>query len=282
MKWKILLFIISTAILQEKCNLASFNPSNKKNCIVSINDYCLDKEELKSVTQYYNKQDSERIAQSYIQEWIIQQKLYEQAEKSITINKTELEKALIEFKQQYVISQYLKFYIQENLDTSVSDSEMFQYYQQHKNSFKLTNSIIQLYYVKLNDNEKDITAFKKMLLSSNAKNKLPLNKFIIEKAISYFVEDSLWIKWDDLIRELPSLKTYDLNNLPKGKTIEWKDGTYYYYLKIKDYKVKNEYSPFIYEKEKIKKIVLEERKNKLINDLKKQILKSINLPFTQK
>ncbi len=282
MKWKILLFIISTAILQEKCNLASFNPSNKKNCIVSINDYCLDKEKLESITQYYDKQDSERIAQSYIQEWIIQQKLYEQAEKSITINKTELEKALIEFKQQYVISQYLKFYIQENLDTSVSDSEMFQYYQQHKNSFKLTNSIIQLYYVKLNDNEKDITAFKKMLLSSNAKNKLPLNKFIIEKAISYFIEDSLWIKWDDLIRELPSLKTYDLNNLPKGKTIEWKDGTYYYYLKIKDYKVKNEYSPFIYEKEKIKKIVLEERKNKLINDLKKQILKSINLPFTQK
>jgi hypothetical protein len=282
MKWKILLSIISTAILHERCNLASFNPSDKKNCIVSINDYCLDKEKLESITEYYDKQDSEKIAQSYIQEWIIQQKLYEQAEKSITINKTELEKALIEFKQQYVISQYLKFYIQENLDTSVSDSEMFQYYQQHKNSFKLTNSIIQLYYVKLNDNEKDITAFKKMLLSSNAKNKLPLNKFIIEKAISYFVEDSLWIKWDDLIRELPSLKTYDLNNLPKGKTIEWKDGTYYYYLKIKDYKVKNEYSPFIYEKEKIKKIVLEERKNKLINDLKKQILKSINLPFTQK
>ncbi|GAB4205610.1 MAG: hypothetical protein Fur0023_14600 [Bacteroidia bacterium] len=270
MKWKISLFVILIAILHEKCDYISFNPTDKKNCIVSINGYCLDKEELKSVTQYYNKQDSERIAQSYIREWVIQQKLYEQAEKSISIDKAELEKSLTEFKQQYVISQYLKFYIQENLDTSVSDREMLQYYQQHKNSFKLTNNIIQIYYVKLNDNEEDIADFKKMLLSSNTKNKSQLNTFIIEKAISYFIEDSLWIKWDDVTREIPSLKTYDLNNLPKGKTIEWKDGTYYYYLKIKDYKVKDEYSPFIYEKEKIKKIILDERRNNLINELKKQ------------
>lgn len=282
MKWKISLFVILIAILHEKCDYISFNPTDKKNCIVSINGYCLDKEELKSVTQYYNKQDSERIAQSYIREWVIQQKLYEQAEKSISIDKAELEKSLTEFKQQYVISQYLKFYIQENLDTSVSDSEMFQYYQQHKNSFKLTSNIIQIYYVKLNDNEEDIADFKKMLLSSNTKNKSQLNTFIIEKAISYFIEDSLWIKWDDVTREIPSLKTYDLNNLPKGKTIEWKDGTYYYYLKIKDYKVKDEYSPFIYEKEKIKKIILDERRNNLINELKNEITKSVPPTFNQK
>jgi hypothetical protein len=93
--------------------------------------------------------------------------------------------------------------------------------------------------------------------------------------MSYFIEDSLWLKWDDVTKEIPALKNYDINRLNKGKIMEWKDGENYYYLVIKDIKVKDEYSPIAYEQEKIKQAILNERKKNLIIELKTNIAKSI-------
>lgn len=248
----------------------SLKNQNKKDCVVVFKDNCLDKKELISITKNFNKEDSERIANIYAKDWIIREKLYEKAQKNISVDEEELERSLSELKKQYVIAEYIKFYLQENLDSNITEQEIINYYQQHKNSFKLSNNIVQVFYVKLTDSDKDINTFKKLLVSASNKNQL--NQFIVEKSSGYFMEDSLWLKWDDLIKEAPTLKTYDINYIPKGKTVEWRDGTFYYYIKIKDYKVKNEYSPIAYEKEKIKNSILNERKNNLITELKNQVL----------
>ncbi|MCX7727980.1 MAG: hypothetical protein N2203_00760 [Bacteroidia bacterium] len=270
-KWKLFWVAIIPVIFSIKCKQSVLADSEKQECVVTYKENCLDKKEIAPLTQNYNKQDSIRIAQSYVKEWLVKEKLYEEAQKKILINEKEIEKLATDITKQYIISEYLKTYIQENMDTSISEQEIMAYYQQHKNSFKLANNIVQIYYVKLNDNEKDISVFKKML-SNYSKDKTSLNNFIREKSMSYFIEDSLWLKWDDVIREIPYLKTYEINSLSKGKVMEWRDGIYYRYIKIKDYKVKDEYSPFVYEKEKIRSIILNERKNNLITTLKNQML----------
>lgn len=252
------------------CKEFSEKSENKTDdCIVRYKDDCLSKKELQSVTFGLSAQDSSRMADIYIKDWLIRTVMYHKAKNSIDIDKDELNHYIEEYKKQYYVSQYLKKYIEDNLDTSVTNKEILEYYQLHKEAFKLTNNIAQIYYVKLNDMENDITQFKKLL---SKKDKNELNKFIFEKGMSYFIEDSLWIKWDDVCKEVPALKNYDINFFTKGKILEWKDGVYYYYIQVKDIKTKNQYSPVMYEKTKIKNIILNERKNKLLNDLKSSIL----------
>lgn len=271
----VLLFCI--VISFSSCESLSSKKTDIKDCIVTYKDDCLDKKEIQAITEYYNKSDSERIAKQYARDWIINAKLYEEAEKTIVPDEAEIQKLVTGIKKQYFITEYLKKYVQENMDTAVTNKEILMYYQQHKDAFKLTNNIAQIFYVKLNDNEQEINEYKKLLFSNKKSKSEDLRKFVVAKASSYFIEDSVWLKWDDILKEMPVLKTYDINYLPKGKTIEWKDGTYYYYIKIIDYKVKNEYSPVVYEKEKIKKIILDDRKNKLINELKNQLLSESGL-----
>lgn len=266
--WRYYFFLC--AFILVACDDGLLNKFQKKNCIIQYKNECLTQYELKSITQNANKQDSEYISKKYIDEWLLEQVLFEKAKATTQIDKEELESRLSKIKKQYYISSYLQNYIQENLDTSVSDKEILKYYESHKEAFKLSSNIVQIYYVKLNDDEKEILEFKK-LLSSN-KDHSKLNSFIFAKANSYFIEDSLWLKWDDVTKEIPVLKNYSLNSFTKGKIIEWRNGTYYYYVKIKDYKEKNEFSPLAYEKEKIKAIIIEQRKQSLIKDLKAQVL----------
>jgi len=255
------------------CKETGLNKSNKEDCITKFNRECLTATELASITMSaLSKKDSALLATNYIREWKLQQALYKEAENNVVIDEQDLNQLIANVKKQYYISAYLKKYVQENLDTQILNKDIVDYYQLHKSAFKLTSSIVQIYYIKFSDNEKDINEFKKLFAG---KDKSKLMNFIIEKSSSYFIEDSLWIKWDDLVKEAPFLKNYSVQNIPKGKTIEWRDGNFYYYLKIKDYKVKDEYSPLIYEKDKIKKTILNERKNQLINELKNNILQKI-------
>ncbi len=271
---KVYAYLFSSLIFVLYSCKESFSKKSSSTCIVFEEGECLTAKELSFASNYANKQDSERMVKMYIENWKANLILYKKAQKEASIDDEELNTYINELKKQYYISAYIKKYIAENLDTVVSNKEIIDFYQTHKDLFKLSNNIIQLFYVKLHDNEKDVSEFKKALLLAN-KNTQKIKSILLEKASSYFTEDSLWLKWDDVTKEIGFLKNYDIQKIPKGKVIEWRDGTYYYYIKIKDYKIKNEYSPIIYEKEKIKKLIIEDRKNKLIQTLYQQ---SVSMP----
>ncbi len=256
------------------CNELSISNFQDKECVIRYKEECITKSELKTITQNVSKQDSERIAKKYVNEWLLEQAIFEKVKKEIIKDdREEIENILKKTRKQYYVSYYLRNYVIENLDTTISNNEIIEYYKNHKSDFKLTSNIVQIYYVKLDDNDKIITELKKHL--SSTKDKFKLNDFIYEKASSYFIEDSLWLKWDDVTKEIPPLKNYSLSYLAKGKVMEWRNGQNYYYLKIIDYKVKNEFPPIAYEKEKIKKIILEERKKSLIKELKEKVISEI-------
>lgn len=247
----------------------TLSKKNNSDCLIFEEGECLTSKDLAFASNYDSQLDSERVVRMYIEKWKANLMLYKKAQNEIVIDDEELKKYIENLKRQYYISAYIKKFIDENLDTTVLNKEIVEYYQNNKESFKLSNNIVQLFYVKLNDNKQDVSEFKKLL---DGKDKQKLFNFISEKSNGYFIEDSLWLKWEDVVKEVGFLKNYDVQRLPKGKVIEWRDGTYYYYIKIKDYKTKDEFSPIIYEKEKIKKIIIENRKSALVAKLYKEVI----------
>jgi hypothetical protein len=75
--------------------------------------------------------------------------------------------------------------------------------------------------------------------------------------------------FDDLKKEIPQLKEVPEYNLQNGKTFEFTDNTSFYFLKIIEIKSKNTLSPLNFEKNNIKAMLLNERKQKLISSIKK-------------
>ncbi len=61
-------------------------------------------------------------------------------------------------------------------------------------------------------------------------------------------------------------------NLTQGRVIEFSDDLYYYYLRIKEVKVKNGLSPLNFERQNIKNFIINKKKTELINQYKFQLL----------
>ena len=59
-----------------------------------------------------------------------------------------------------------------------------------------------------------------------------------------------------------------------GQVIEFTDADYYFYIKIKDIKIKNGISPLNFEKQNIKKFIINNRKMLLINEYKQLLLEN--------
>ncbi len=86
------------------------------------------------------------------------------------------------------------------------------------------------------------------------------------------MNDSTWLFLDDIKKEIPALREQSDYSVSAGRVVEIEDEQYYYHLKVKDVKVKNAYSPINFEKQNIRKFILNNRKTQLINQYKQELL----------
>ena len=104
----------------------------------------------------------------------------------------------------------------------------------------------------------------------------------MQHAENFFINDSVWLLLDDIKREVPKLKDLLEYNTVKGRVIEFGDSEAYFYLRIKDVKIKNSVSPLSFERNNIKTFIINSRKIKLIQSYKQQLLEKAKTDKTFK
>ena len=83
------------------------------------------------------------------------------------------------------------------------------------------------------------------------------------------MNDNTWLMFDDLKKEIPQLKEVPDYTVQNGKIFEFTDATSFYFLKIIEVKSKNTLSPLNFEKNNIKNMLINQRKQQLITSIKK-------------
>ena len=215
--------------------------------------------------------DSAAIVDNFIQAWIDQQLLFQKAEDELPSKNKDIDKQIKMYKQSLMIQAYENFYVEKNLDTSITEKEILNYYQSHKADFELKSNIVQLCFIKYRNAHPAVNKAKQLLFAKNI-NKKALVSIVDKSAENYFLDDKTWLLFDDITKELP-LQNYQPNQLLPNTQIELKDSIYHYLIVVKDFKIKDDVSPLLFERENIKAILLNSRKIKLIDKLKSEVKK---------
>lgn len=219
-----------------------------------------------------NRKDSAAIAKKSIENWAMEELFYKEALSKLEENELDIEKQVADYRKQLVNYVYETKLIENNLDTVVSDEEIQDYYNTYIDNFILKDNIIKVNYFKIPVQSKEIPKIKKLLNATSPKERQDLDNLCMQHAESYFTNDSVWLFLDEIKREIPQLKDQIEFNVFKGRVLEFTDNANYYYLKIKDVKLKNSVSPLAFEKANIKTFIINSRKIKLIESYKQQIL----------
>ncbi|MDF2448281.1 MAG: hypothetical protein K0R26_785 [Bacteroidota bacterium] len=216
-----------------------------------------------------SKSDSAAFVQSFINKWAYNEVFYQQALNYLTEEELDVTKELEAYKKELLCFKFQTRLIEEKLDTNISVNQIEEYYNANSQNFLLKNNIVKVLYVKSPLNIPNLAKLKKLCYSTNPKDAELLKSMCIQYANNYFMNDNTWLMFDDLKKEMRQLNEIPEYEIQNGKIFEFTDETSFYFLKIIEVKSKNTLSPLNFEKNNIKNMLINQRKQQLINTIKK-------------
>ena len=265
-------FIIILCFVFSSCNYYKNHYSEET--VARVYDNYLYKSDIKEIiTQGLSKKDSIAFVDNYVNNWIRQSLMLHNAEDNLSSEKNDVEKQLKEYRSSLLVYLYEKDYVNTKLDTVITYKQMEEYYNENKSNFELKNNIVNVVYVKVAKNTKDLDKIRNWVKTEDVREKRKLKEYCKQNAINYYLDDNTWLLFDDLLKEIP-ITTYNqelyLNN---NRFVELQDNTGYYFVNIKGFKTKNSISPLSFEKDNIRLILENKRKLNLIKQMENEIYK---------
>ena len=237
----------------------------------AYDDYLFDSDLQGVILPGTKPEDSIIFARNFIDSWVRQKLLIRQAENNLTSEQKDFSKQLESYKNSLTIYGYEHELVNQKLDTIVSAEDIEAYYNENQKNFLLKENIVQLQYVKLPLTSKNVKKVKDLLYSDAPEDKTRLSELAEKYAADYFLDDQNWLLFNDVLNQIP-IKTYDQEEYLKNhKNIETQDSLYYYIIRFRDFKIKENVSPLSFEKERIRNIILNKRKMDLITKMHQDV-----------
>jgi hypothetical protein len=267
----LLLAFAGTVFLMSCNNLpVNFKKDKNKNAIARVYDKYLYSHDIKDlVPKDATPQDSSMIVKSFIDDWIKQNIVLHQAESNLLEEHKNVERQLQEYRNSLITFAYEQELVRQRLDTTVTEQEIEQYYNDNKQNFLLKSNIVKATFIKAAKKTPKIDKLKTWFNSSKEKDRQLLEEFCFQYAIDYSLNDNDWMQFDDLLKRVP-IKTYDKEEfLRNNRNIETADSVNIYLIKITDFKTNESVSPLDFVKDNIKNLIINKRKLALIEQMQK-------------
>lgn len=219
-----------------------------------------------------SEEDSSNIAERYVQSWVRKQLLIKEAGKSMAFDEAEINRKLLDYKYALMVYEFEKKYVAENLNNNVSQQEIEDYYQVNKINFSLKEIIVRVNYVKIEKEYPQNRQIERLLRSQNQKDQDAFKALAVSAGANHFLEDSTWVRLDDIINESPLSNHPNKVELVRNhKHVITDDDRYRYYCRILEYRLQEQVPPLEFVRDEITKILINKRRIELVDQLQKEV-----------
>lgn len=265
---RLLIFLVLISLFS--CNFFKGGKSSE-DAVARVYDEYLYKIDLVGIVpEGFSKQDSLAVINDFIDNWIRQKILLKQAENNLSSEQKDFTKQLEEYKNSLIVYQYERSLVSQKLDTSVSEADIETYYNKNIKDFELKNNIVKVLYIKIGKST-PVNQVRSFIKSEKPQDRKKLEEFCLRYGQNYMLEDDKWLLFDDILKEIP-IKTYNQEEyLQNNRYIEISDSLNTYLLNIKGFMIKESVSPLSFERANIRSIIINKRKLKLIETMRKDI-----------
>ncbi|HAW52300.1 MAG TPA: hypothetical protein DCX54_08245 [Flavobacteriales bacterium] len=252
------------------CNLVEND--KREGAIARVHERYLYKEDLGDLlSKLEGDKDSATIVGNYINSWIQQELLLEKAELNLREDQKDFQKLIEDYRRSLIIYAFQKEWIKYNLDTIVGSEEIDSYYENNQANFELKENIVMARYVVAPNNAPKLKDLEKTIKGEGKNFRQDFHDYCLQYATIYQENDSTWMPLDEVLAKVPLEIDDEENFLRRNKFVFSVDTTNIYMLYIQDFKIKSSTSPLSFEREKIRSIIINQRKQALLSKMKEQM-----------
>lgn len=265
--------IIGVWSLFSSCDYFPVIKKDQREAVARVKDTYLYKDELTHLnTEGMAPQDSALTVNNYVNLWVKHQLLLDKAKLNLEEKSDEFKILVEKYEGDLYINSYKEAVVQQNLNKEVSDEDLQKFYREERQNFRLNEELLQLKYIKF---EKSIYNQKELvkLFKSKEVSDLDSLKSKVLFLNSHHLNDTVWVKFNDVMRQIPILKEFDKKSLlKKDKFIQKEDSLNVYLVTIKEVLERNEIAPISYVKPTMIQMILQQRKLLLIGEIEETLV----------
>lgn len=268
------LLLIFLAFLLFSCNKKSASIVEEKYVASIGHEKLYEKELMQAIGIYADAADSAKLADKYIDDWLTERVMYNEAMKLMT-DTAEISKKIMQYRRQLYSHEYCNKYIYSNVNMNITEKEINEYYDKHLNDYVINTTYVKAHYMTI---PPQITRYYEIydkLRKSDLDSEQELGDYCDgpDKNV-YFVKD--WVELSDFLKLINYNSALEPYELKYKNTLDYIRDTLHYLVKIDDYVIPGDLLPIELAKPQIIQIIMNKRrhdkyiqsKNELLNKYK--------------
>ena len=252
-----------------------FQKTDDRKVVVRVNNSYLYENDIQGlINENTSPEDSAIIVSNYITRWATQQLLIDRAELNLPQSQQqEFDELVNNYRNDLYTNAYTDAVVTRDLDTSLNQTEIQDYYEINKENFILNEDLVKLRYINLAKSSNNLDEIKNKFKSFDEKDQQELLNMAIQFK-NYSLNDSVWVKTKSVYDKIGPLSVEDRSSLlKKSNYMELQDSLNVYLVYVNDVLSRNEHAPLEYASATIREILLNKRKQASIKELEKDITK---------
>lgn len=216
--------------------------------------------------------DSTFLAKQYINTWATELVFLGIAEEQLSKSEKDVTKELEDYRKSLLKYRYEQLYVNERLDTSVTDEMVEEYYNAHQDKFVLSRPLVKARFLSISADSPAKDQIRKRMMSSDVEDLVEADSLAYSSALKFTTWSDRWIDVTALAREFPMDYTVMLAQM-KNRWIEQTDTLGVARLAyVPEMMQKGQVAPLEYSAQTIRDIIISARKQALISTLEQDLL----------
>lgn len=226
----------------------------------------------KVIPKGLSKEDSTYLAKQYINTWAGDLVFLSIAEEQLSKSEKDVTRELEDYRKSLLKYRYEQLYVNERLDTSVTDEKVEEYYNAHQDKFVLSRPLVKARFLSISEESPAREQIRKRMSSDEVPDLLEADSLAYSSAHKFTTWADQWIDVTVLAREFP-MDYETMLSCMRNKWIEQVDTLGIARIAyVQDMMKKGEVAPLEYSAPTIRDIIISARKQALISTLERDLL----------
>ena len=247
--------------------------------VAKVGDHRLHRSELESyIPAGVSAEDSAALARQFILTWAEDLLLMDMAETQLSKQEKDVSSELEEYRKSLIKYRYEQLYIQQRLDTLVTDEEVARFYDKNPDKFRLERPILKSRFMIIPADARSLKLLKAKMSSDDNMEVMETDSLAASVAIKYVDSSDTWMDALVVAREAgvdyrTMLAGFKAPNFSRDPFVEIPDETgNLHVIYVVEQVAEGKTAPLEYCGERIRDLILSARKHNLEEGLTENLL----------
>lgn len=273
--YSLLVWLLSVSLMLSSCHKREeVKYVSGKTPLVELDGNVLYQEDLLQVLPVdISEADSAQFANRYIENWLSELLLYQNAERNVRDDK-QIDELVENYRRSLIVHEYQQLLIEQKIEQDITIQEIETFYNDNKNLFVLEEPILKGLFIKLPLSAPNQNSIMKLYRLSDDESYDEIEKYCIRNAPYYEFFYDYWHSVSDIEILLPSMEVSLQDYLNKNDFLEIKDDEFIYLLNVSEYLPKGSVAPIEQVENRIKRLLINNKAVSYIQKIKKDLYNS--------